>query len=129
MNLAIFSLLAVVALVSAWIAIRAARSCSAALSEATRLLTQLSRERGTLAALESEFAALGTAFGKLSGRVAAVKRWDQANHGEETASRTSSGDPMTDSPRSAAPSALSDAASKAAWKAMMREKLLVKPNR
>lgn len=125
MNVAIFTLLGVVAAVCAFIAIRAARSCNAALNEATKLLTQLSNERGTLAALSSEFAALGTAFGKLSGRVAAVKRWDQENHGQAKAAEAKT----IDSERFAAPSAHSDAAAKAAWKAMMRERHLVKPNR
>jgi hypothetical protein len=129
MNFLIFTLLAVVAAVSALIAIHAAHKCSEQSNEATRLVTALSRERGSIAALESQFASLGAAFGKLSGRVAAIKRWDQDNHGEETTSRTSSVDRMTDSPRSGAPSALSDASQKAAWKAMMREKLLVKPTR
>jgi len=121
MNLVIFTLLAVAAAVSALIATHAARRCSEQLSEATRLATALSRERGSLAVLESEFASLGTAFAKLSGRVAAVKRWDQENHGEPRVT--------TGSAPSVAPSAISDASQKAAWKAMMRERLLVKPNR
>jgi hypothetical protein len=124
MNLVIFILLAVVAAASALIAIHAAHKCSEQLNEATRLATALSRERGSIAALESQFASLGVAFGKLSGRVAAIKRWDQDNHGDETVSRTSSVDRTTDSPLSGAPSAISDASQKVAWKARMRGQYL-----
>jgi len=108
---------ALVAAVSALIATLAARRCSALQSEVTALVTTLSRERGALAALEASDAALAEAFRKLSGRVAAVKRWDQDNHGEP---RRTSG-----SERSDVLSANSDLAAKAEWKSRMREKYLL----
>jgi predicted nuclease with TOPRIM domain len=108
---------ALAAAVFALIAMLAARRCNALLNEVTQLATALSRERGAIAALEANNAALAEAFRKLSGRVAAVKRWDQDNHGDPR--RTN------DSERSDVLSANSDLAAKAAWKSRMREKYLL----
>lgn len=118
----LFSLLPVVAaLACVWIATSAARRCSELVSEARSLASALSSERSTLAALSGEIDTLGTAFAKLSGRIAALKRWDRIQQAEP--------DDLTRSGGPSVPSAQSTLAEKAAWKGRMREKLLVNPRK
>jgi hypothetical protein len=121
MQLLLFCLLVVAALACALIATSAARRCSELLNEARSMTAALSSERSTLAALSGEIDTLGTAFAKLSGRIAALKRWDRIQQAEP-ADSMHSGAPSV-------PSAQATLAEKAAWKGRMREKLLVNPRK